>query len=186
MFWLSAGLCRWLAPLCCNLLQHGYKWYSTLCRSYCMTLCASSYTLDIALACSITQHIIILVNSLSVLKFPLSGKLLQTVKLLTCVTATSSSWTTGFQPKDNKLHTECKSSDRLWCVQYCVYSSYCCCSNWCTRITEHDNSQLHWMKDIPWLHKEWSVQQQDIWWSHVVSHVVTSHLVQAGHKRSKQ
>ena len=51
-----------------------------------MTLCAtSSYTLDIALACSITQHIFILVNSLSVLKFPLSGKLLQTVKLLTFV-----------------------------------------------------------------------------------------------------
>ena len=50
-----------------------------------MTLCAtSSYTLDIALACSITQHIFILVNSLSVLKFSLSGKLLQTVKLLTC------------------------------------------------------------------------------------------------------
>jgi len=27
-FWLlllSVGLCRWLAPLCCNLLQHGYK-----------------------------------------------------------------------------------------------------------------------------------------------------------------
>jgi hypothetical protein len=27
-FWLLLlfiGLCRWLAPLCCNLLQHGYK-----------------------------------------------------------------------------------------------------------------------------------------------------------------
>jgi hypothetical protein len=49
-----------------------------------MTLCAtSSYNLDIGLACSITHHIFIFVNCLSVLKFPLSGKLLQTVKLLT-------------------------------------------------------------------------------------------------------
>jgi len=57
-----------------------------------MTLCAiSSYTLDIALTCSITHHIYILVNCLSVLMFPLSGKLLQTVKLLTWVRGTSSS-----------------------------------------------------------------------------------------------
>jgi len=57
-----------------------------------MTLCTtSSYTMDIALACSITHHIFIPVNSLSVLKFPLSGKLLQTVTLLTCVRETSSS-----------------------------------------------------------------------------------------------
>jgi len=108
LLWLSAGLCTWLAPLCCNLLQHGYKWYSALCTNYCMTFCAtSSYTLDIALAFSITHHMFILMNSVSVLKFPLSGKLLQTVKLLTCVRGTSSSWITAFQPKDNKLHTEC-------------------------------------------------------------------------------
>ena len=86
-----------------------------------MTLCATFiYTLDIALACSITHHIYIFVNYLSVLMFPLSGKLLQTVKLLTCVRETSSSWTTAFQPKDNKLHRECNSYDRLWCVQYWV------------------------------------------------------------------
>jgi len=114
-----------------------------------MTLCTtSSYTLDIALACSITHPISILVNYLSVLMFPLSGKLLQTVKLLTCVRGTSSSWTTAFQPKDSKLHTECKSYDRLWRIQYCVYTSYCCCYNLHTRITEHDNSQPHWMKDV--------------------------------------
>ena len=152
-------MCRWLAPLCCNLLQHGCKWYSALCRNYCMTFFATySYTLDIALVCSITHHIFTLVNSVPVLKFPLSGKLLQMVKLLTCVRGTSSSWTTAFQPKDNKLHTECKSYDRLWRVQNCVYASYCCCSNLYTRITEYDNNQPYWMKDISWLHQEWSVQ----------------------------
>jgi hypothetical protein len=57
-----------------------------------MTLCAtSSYILDIAFAGSLTHHIFIFVNALSVLKFPLSGKLLQTVKLPTCVRGTSSS-----------------------------------------------------------------------------------------------
>jgi len=45
-----------------------------------------------------------------------------------------------------------------WCVQYCVYASYCCCSNLYTRITEHDNNQPHWMKDISWLHQKWYVQ----------------------------
>jgi len=105
-----------------------------------MIFCAtSSYTLDKALACSITQHIFTLVNSLSILKIPLCIKLLQTVR------ATSSSWTTAFQPKDNKLHTECKSSDRPWRVQYCVYSSYFCFSNWCTRITENGKSQPFWI-----------------------------------------
>jgi hypothetical protein len=82
-----------------------------------MTMCAtSSYTLDIALACSVTHHIFMFVNCLSVLMFTFSGKLLQTVKLLTCVRGISSSWTTVFQPKDSKLHTECKSHDRLWRV----------------------------------------------------------------------
>jgi len=151
--------CRFVRLACTTLLQHGYKWYSALCSSYCMTLCTnSSYTLDIALACSTTHHISILVISLSVLMFPLSGKLLQTVKLLTCVRGTSSSWSTAFQPKDSKLHTECNSYDRLWHVQYCVYTSYCCCYNLHTRITEHDNNQPHWMKDMSWLHQQWSVQ----------------------------
>jgi hypothetical protein len=31
--------------VCTTLLQHGYKWYSALCRSYCMTLCTTSATL---------------------------------------------------------------------------------------------------------------------------------------------
>jgi hypothetical protein len=151
--------CSFVQVAFTTLLQHGYKWYTALCRSYCTTLCAtSSYTLDISLACSITHHIFIFVNSLSVLKFPLSGKLLQTVKLLTCVRGASSSWTTAFQPKDSKLHTECKSYDRLWRVQYCVYGSYCCCSNLYTRMTEQDTNQPHWMKDISWLHQEWFVQ----------------------------
>jgi hypothetical protein len=159
LLWLSAGLCGWLTPLCCNLLQHGYKWYSAVCSSYCMTLGATSnYTLDIALACSITHHISILVNSLSFLMFPFSGKFLQAVILLTCVRGTSSSWTTAFQSKDSKLHAECNSYHRLWSVQYSAYASYCCCSNLYTRITEHDNSQLHWMKDMSWLHQQWSVQ----------------------------
>jgi len=86
--------------------------------------------------------------------FPLSGKLLQTVQLLTCVRRASSSWTTAFQPKDSTLHTECKSYDRLWHVQYCVYASYCCCSNLYASITEHDNIQPHGMKDMSWLHQE--------------------------------
>ena len=90
--------------------------------------------------------------------FQLSGILLQTVKFLTCIRGTSSSWTTAFQPKDSKLHTECKSYDRLWCVQYCVYTSYCCCSNLYARITEHDNNQPQWMKDMSWMHQVWSVQ----------------------------
>jgi len=146
--------CRFVQVACTHLLQHGYKWYSALCRNCCTTLCATcSHTLEIALACSITRHTFIVVNFLSVLKFPLSGKLLQTVKSLTCVRATSSSSTTTFQLKDNKLHTQCKSYDKLCHVQYCVYTSYCCCSNLYTRITEHDNNQPQWMKEISWLHQ---------------------------------
>jgi len=119
-----ATFCRFVQVACTNLLQHGCKWYSALCRNCCMTVCAtSSYTLDIALACSITHHISIVKNSRSFLKFPLSGKLLQTMKLLTCCRATSASWNTTFQLKDNKLHTECKSYDTLWRVQYGVYAS---------------------------------------------------------------
>jgi len=25
-------------------------------------------------------------------------------------------------------------------------------------VTEHDNNQPHWMKDMSWLHQEWSVK----------------------------
>ena len=150
--WLSAGLCRWLAPLCCNLATSDTVHYAEITVLHCALLPAALWTLPF------THHIFILANSLSVLKFPLSGKLLQTVKLLTCVRGTSSSWTTAFQCKNNKLHTECKSYYRLWHVQYCVSASFCCCSNLYTRITEHDNNLPYWMKDISWLHQEWSVQ----------------------------
>jgi hypothetical protein len=147
-----------LSTKCHSLLQYGYKRYSALCRNYSTTMWAIfGCILDIPPACCITHHISILVKCLSVLKFPLSGKLLQIVKLLTCVRQTSSSWTTAFQSKGSKLHTECRSYDKLWPVQYCVYASYCCCSNLYTRITEHDHNQSHWMKDMSTLHQEWSV-----------------------------
>jgi len=147
-----------------------------------MTLCVtSSCTPDIALACSITHHISIFVNCMSVLMFPLSGKVLQTVKLLTCVRGTSSSWTTAFQPKDSKLHTECKSHDRLWRVQYCVYASYCCCSNLYTRITEHHNNQPHVLTAPTAV---CTIAGQLVKPS--CHHVVSSQLVQTSYKRSKQ
>ena len=106
----------------------------------------------------------------------LGGKLLQTVKLLTCVRGTSSSWNTAFQPKDSKLHTECKSHDRLWRVQYCVYTSYCCCSNLYTRITEHHNNQPHVLTAPT------AVQLV----KPSCHHVVSSQLAETSHKRSNQ
>ena len=144
------------AATCCNMTTSDTVHYAAVTAWHCALLPATLWTLPFS--CSITHHIAIFVYSPSVLLFPLSGKLLQTVKLLTCVRGTSSSWSTAFQPKDSKLHTECNSYDRLWHVQYCVYTSYCCCYNLHTRITEHDNNQPHWMKDMSWLHQQWSVQ----------------------------
>ena len=184
-------LCRFVQLACTTLLQLAATWLQVI---QCIM---QQFLHDIVRYFQPhSGHSLFLVVSLitlpylctlpSVLLFPLSGKLLQTVKLLTCVRGTSSSWTTAFQPKDSKLHRECKYSDRLWHVQYCFYTRYCCCSNLYARITEHDNDQLHWMKEMSWLHQQWSVQQQDRWGSQAVSHVVSSYLVQTNNNMSKQ
>ena len=108
------------AATCCNMATSDTVHYAEITVWHCVLLPATLWTLPLFVVPLIKFSYL---WTLSVLKISLSGKLLQTVKLLTCVRATSTSWTTAFQPKDNKLHTECKPYDRLWHVQCCVYSS---------------------------------------------------------------
>jgi hypothetical protein len=128
------------AATCCNIATSNTVHYGEITVWHCVLLPATLWTLPLLVVSLVIFSYLWTV--LSFLMFPLIGKVLQTIELLTRVKGTSSSWINVFQPKESKLHAECKSHDRLWRVQYSVYASYCWYYNSYTRITEHHTSCL--------------------------------------------